>query len=237
MGNLPLVRISQIKPFLNSGVDFGDPFSVIMTRYRGAKSCKVYLCVFVCLATKALHLEIASDLSSETFLLALQRFIARRGEVENLYSDCGSNFIGAANYLKHTQNVESNENISFHFNAASAPHFEGLWEAGIKSVKTYLARVIGDQILSYEELYTVIIQIESYLNSRPLTPTSSDPNDLSVLTPGHFLNLEPLSAVFEPLQQNPIPASHLIRWKLLNKLHKHFWERLATCDLKAPSAV
>lgn len=225
MGNLPLPRISQTKPFLHSGVDFGGPFFVVMNRARGAKSVKAYLCLFVCMATKALHLELATDLSSEAFLLALQRFIARRGRVTHLYSDRGTNFIGASHYLKHMKNAASKENICFHFNVASAPHFGGLWEAGIKSVKTHLARVVGEQILSFEELYTVIVQIESYLNSRPLTSMSSDPNDFSILTPGHFLNLEPLSAVFEPVEPHPIPLSHLKRWRLLNNLHKSFWER------------
>ena len=100
MGNLPPFRVSEVKPFVHTGVDFGGPFYITMNRYRGAKSCKVYLCLFICMSTKALHLELATDLSSETFLAALQRFIARRGLVSHMYSDNGTNFTGANNILR-----------------------------------------------------------------------------------------------------------------------------------------
>ncbi|XP_030765048.1 uncharacterized protein LOC115889242 [Sitophilus oryzae] len=150
-------------------------------------SPKAYICLFVCMATKALHLELVSDLSSETFLGALLRFISRRGRCNHIYSDCGTNFVGASRELINMlKSAAEQEQISWHFNPPSAPHFGGLWEAGIKSVKTHIKRVIGDQLLTYEEFYTLMVQIEAVLNSRPLCPQSSDPNDLSVLTPGHF---------------------------------------------------
>ncbi|XP_074026222.1 uncharacterized protein [Leptinotarsa decemlineata] len=195
-----------------------------MNKRRGSKTIKAYICLFVCLATKAIHIELASNLSSDAFLAALRRFVARRGRCSSISSDCGTNFIGACSQLKLLQEAASSENIEFHFNPPSAPHFGGIWEAGIKSVKSHLNKTIGEQVLTYEELYTVLVRIESLLNSRPLTPLSSDPNDISVLTPGHFLTLEPLSAVPD-FDLTSTPLNRLSRWQLLQRIHQDFWRR------------
>lgn len=225
LGNLPKFRISEAKAFSNVGTDFCGPFSITMSRLRGAKTLKSYVCLFICCATKAVHLELVSDMSTEGFLAALRRFIARRGRCTNIYSDCGTNFIGGAAYLRDLfRECAQSESISWHFNPPHAPHMGGLWEANIKSFKTHLNRVVGNQILTYEELNTVIVQIESVLNSRPLCAMSADPNDLSVLTPGHFLTLEPLTAVPDP-DTTQIQSNRLTRWQLLQRLHRDFWQR------------
>lgn len=225
MGNLPSFRVSQIKVFSHVGIDFGGPFKITLGKTRGAKTFKAYMCIFVCFATKAVHVELVSDLTTEAFLAALRRFIARRGRCSHIYSDCGTNFTGAQKQMSQImQNAAESETIEWHFNPPSAPHFGGLWEAGIKSFKTHLYRVIGEQILTYEELYTVLVQVESVLNSRPLCPVSSDPNDLSVLTPGHFLTLEPLTSIPDPDYCN-LKLNRLTRWQLLQRLHQDFWSR------------
>lgn len=225
MGNLPATRISCLKPFSHSGVDFGGPFFITMSRHRGVRTSKAYICLFVCFSTKAIHLELASDLSSETFLAALQRFIARRGRCNCLYSDCGTNFVGANKILQDMmKTAATQEQIEWHFNPPSAPHFGGLFEAGIKSVKSHLTRVIGQQVLSYEEFYTVLTLIESILNSRPLSPMTSDLEDITALTPGHFLTMEPLSPFPTP-DMTATPINRLSRWQLLQRLHQEFWRR------------
>lgn len=112
------------------------------------------------------------------------------------------------------------EKIEWSFNPPSAPYFGRLWEAGVKSFKSHFIRVVGDQILTFEELNTVAIQIEAVLNSRPL---SSDPNDLSPLTPGHFLTLEPLTSLPEP-DLTSLKLYPLSRWQLLQNIHQHFWK-------------
>lgn len=225
MGDLPFARVNQIKPFQKVGVDYAGPFFITLGRSRGIKSQKAYLCLFICFATKAIHLELASDLTSDCFLAALRRFISRRGRCSHLFSDCGSNFVGAHRELVTLmQQAAEMEKISWSFNPPSAPHFGGLWEAGVKSAKSHLIRVIGDQILTYEEMYTVLVQIEAILNSRPLYPLSSDPHDLSVLTPGHFLTLEPLTSLPDP-DLSHIGMNRLTRWQLIQRLQRDFWKR------------
>lgn len=225
MSDLPSFRLNQVKPFSVVGVDFGGPFRIKLGSHRGAKMDKAYLCLFVCLATKAVHLEVVSTLSTEGFIAALRRFVARRGRCSVIHADCGTNFVGARNQLSSLMNQASSaENIEFKFNPPGAPHFGGVWEIQIKAAKSHLYRVVGDQVLTFEELTTLFVQIEAVLNSRPLYPISSDPNDLSCLTPGHFLTLEPLTAVPDEDLSN-INTNRLHRWQLLQSFQQNFWSR------------
>lgn len=225
MGNLPSPRISQIKVFSHAGIDFAGPMTITLGKHRGAKTYKAWICLFVCLSTKNVHIELCSDLTAEAFLAALRRFISRRGRVSHLYSDNATNFVKANKQLiQLTKLAASQENIEWHFIPPSAPHFGCIWEAGIKSLKSHLIRVIGNQILTYEELHTVLCQTEAVLNSRPITPLSSDPNDFSALTPGHFLTLEPLTAA--PDQDvTCLNINRLTRWQLLQRIHQDIWRR------------
>ncbi|XP_071629496.1 uncharacterized protein [Temnothorax longispinosus] len=91
-------------------------------------------------------------------------------------------------------------------------------------MKTHLKRVVGTQILTVEEFSTLVTQVEAILNSRPLCPTSSNPSDLGVLSPGHFLTLEPLVAVPHP-DLNPVPMNRLDRWQMVQHMHQQFWKR------------
>lgn len=225
MGNLPSSRVNQVKPFSHVGVDFGGPFHVKMSKLRGSKSEKAYICLFVCFATKALHLEVASDLSSDCFLAALRRFVSRRGRIDCIYSDNATNFRGAYKHLVSLMREAVNkEMVTWRYNPPSAANQGGLWENSIKAVKTLLLRVVGEQILTYEEFYTVLTQIEAVLNSRPLCPISSDPADLSVLSPGHFLTLAPLSALPDQNFDN-IKINRLSRWQMIQKIQQDFWNR------------
>lgn len=225
MSDLPSYRVNQVKPFSVVGVDFGGPFRIKLGPHRGAKIDKAYLCLFVCLATKAVHLEVVSTLSSDGFIAALRRFVARRGRCNVIHADCGTNFVGARNqFVSLMENASHAEKIEFKFNPPSAPHFGGVWEIQIKAAKTHLYRVVGDQVLTFEELTTLFVQIEAVLNSRPLCPVGTDPNDLSVLTPGHFLTLEPLTAVPDE-DLSSVNINRLRRWQLLQSFHQNFWSR------------
>lgn len=187
----------------------------------------------MCFATRAIHVEVVSSLSTDCFLAALRRFIARRGLPTDLFSDCGTNFKGADNVLREffslcrksdVQDELTKNHIQWHFNPAGAPHFGGLWEAGVKSIKHHLKRVMGTTRLTYEEFQTLIIQIEGILNSRPLVPASADPSDLGVLTPAHFLIGEPINAIPEP-NLTDLKENHLQRWKLIQQRQQLFWGR------------
>jgi hypothetical protein len=120
--------------------------------------------------------------------------------------------------------IQSDHNIEWHFIPPRSPHMGGLWEANIKCVKNHLKRVIGNANLTFEELYTVLTSIEAILNSRPLCPLSNDPNDLSYLTPGHFLVGEPLNAPAE-FDLTDVNIHRLSRWQHVERIRQHFWKR------------
>ncbi|XP_061399248.1 uncharacterized protein LOC133334953 [Musca vetustissima] len=236
MGNLPSVRLHATRPFKHSGVDYAGPIMIKNSTLRSSVISKGYLCLFVCMVTKALHLEAVSDLTTTAFLAAFRRFISRRGECTDIYSDCGTNFVGASKELRvlHHKSTKSlpeelrhilNKNgTTWHFIPPASPNFGGLWEAGVKSVKYHLKRIVGDRVLSFEELSTLLSQIESCLNSRPLCPLSSDPSDYDALTPAHFLIGEPTNCIQEENLMD-VNENRLDKWKRLERLKQHFWKR------------
>lgn len=239
MASLPSNRITPARPFLHSGVDFAGPISIRLSKGCGYKSSKGYISVFVCLVTKALHLEAVSDLSTPAFLAAYHRFTARLGICAHLYSDNETNFVGAKNELERmlrqsilSSSPELGQTLSkigthWHMIPPASPHFGGLWEAGVKSVKTHLKKIIGISTLTFEELTTLLCQIEAILNSRPLCPMSNDSTDCAVLTAGHFLISDNLNSVPQP-DLTISKDHHLTRWQYLQKLQQQFWKNWST---------
>ena len=114
--------------------------------------------------------------------------------------------------------------IKWQFIPARTPHFGGIWEAAVKSVKVHLKRIVGETKLNYESFYTLLVQIESILNSRPLYPISADPYDLQALTPGHFLIGEALTALPQR-DVTEIPTNRLNNYQHLQQMFQHFWQR------------
>ncbi|XP_070145018.1 uncharacterized protein [Drosophila kikkawai] len=236
MGNLPADRVTQARPFFNSGVDYCGPIW-IHHKLRGKRPDKAYIAVFCCFATKAVHLELVSDLTTDAFLAALQRFLGRRGKCQTIHCDNATNFVGANNQLKALEgaiftdkaqeqiiNHCNKKQVEFKFIPPRAPSFGGLWEAAVKSAKRLLVSVTATASLTFEELNTVIVEVEAILNSRPLTPMSSDPTDTSALTPGHFLIGEPLTAA--PDANLASPGKTLVkRWELVSRLKQMFWDQ------------
>lgn len=239
MGDLPSARISPTdRAFLKTGIDYAGPFLIKVNKLRRTQQVKIYLCVFVCLATKACHIEVVSDMTSDAFIATLHRFIARRGLCTDLYSDCGTNFVGAAAQLNKTFNTFLNQPdikneinhatnripIKFHFLPPAAPHMGGIWESAVKCAKYHLRRVLGTYIPTLEEFITLSTQIEAMMNSRPLTPISNDPSDLQPLTPGHFLIGSSLVAAPEPCLDH-ISTNRLSRWHALQAFNQRIWKR------------
>jgi hypothetical protein len=138
MGQLPEVRVKPSKPFANSGVDYSGPFYIKQGGKRSKTIVKCYIALFICLSTKAIHLELVSELSTEAYIASLRRFIARRGLCNNIYSDNGTNFVGAEKELKkiiaeeestkRISNFAAQQEINFHFIPPSSPHMGGIWK-------------------------------------------------------------------------------------------------------------
>ncbi|XP_055711438.1 uncharacterized protein LOC129806693 [Phlebotomus papatasi] len=237
MGDLPAVRVQQCRAFYNSGCDFAGPFRIRASYLRKSVVTKGYICVFVCMVTKAIHLEVVSDLSTEKFVAALRRFTARRGHCQTLYCDNATNFVGAAGATRedrlkgirdHQNKVTkfmSSYGTQFHFIPAYSPTFGGLWERGVGNVKTHLKRVLGDSILTFEEFATVLTQIEACVNSRPLCGMSLDIEDQEPLTPAHFLVGHALTLEATEKDFTEANPNRLTRWKLLQRFVQHFWKR------------
>ncbi|GBM12575.1 hypothetical protein AVEN_78349-1 [Araneus ventricosus] len=235
MGNPPSERVNVSAPFSNTGVDFAGPFLIKYKGQRKGTLHKVYVAIFVCMSTKAVHIEMVTDLTSEAFISTLKRFFARRGKCSTLFSDNATNFVGAQAELKKLHNLINypddnlsnflaSDAIKWKFIPPVSPNFGGLWEAGVKSFKHHFRRAIGNANLTYEEFNTVIVEIEGILNSRPITEISSDINDLEALTPGHFLIGRPINTVAEPELIN-VSDNRLSRWQRVEKLTQHIWKR------------
>lgn len=232
MGRLPKERIISAPPFYNTGVDYAGPFWLKNKDGRGSKLTKAYICLFICMSTKAVHLELASSLSKDAFLACFRRFTFRRGKPSQMFSDNGKNFVAADKDLKSLlkemngtlKTTLATEGIQWNFIPVHAPHFGGLWEAGVKGVKHHLKRIIGTLKLTYEQFITVLIQIEGILNSRPLVPLSSDPSDLQALTPSHFLIGRTLTAHPEP-DIRDVKQNRLSKFQLIQQVQQHFWAR------------
>ncbi|XP_051166513.1 uncharacterized protein LOC127284859 [Leptopilina boulardi] len=232
MGDLPTARISPSRPFSHTGLDYAGPFLVRSSSGRGSKSHKAWIAVFICLAVKAIHLELVHDLSTATFIAAFRRFTSRRGIPSDLYSDNGTNFRGADRELSQTFRTLlkdpilaaqlASDGTTWHFMPPYAPNFGGLWEAGVKSVKGHLRKLLSNSTPTAEELTTLLCQIESCLNSRPLVPINEDPESCDVLTPGHFLVGSALKIVPTPSYLD-VPENRLTRWQFYQRILEHFW--------------
>jgi hypothetical protein len=163
--------------------------------------------------------------------------MARRGRSLNIYSDNATCFKGANNTLcelgkmldsnavqEEINNFMTTEGVRWHFIPPASPHFGGLWEAGIKSMKQHMRRVIGNACISFEEMSTILTQIEACLNSRPLCQILSDTKDPQALTPGHFLIGEPLMALSDTNYSN-VPMNRLSRWQFMQRCTQHLWRK------------
>ena len=229
MADLPAERITASKPFQTCGLDLAGP---IYTK----SNQKTYIAIFVCFVIKAVHIELVEDLTKEACISAIRRFISRRGLPKKIVSDNGRNFIGARNDMIKVQqllakepndrsvgNFMAHQGIEWETIPPRSPHFGGLWEAAVKSMKRHLRRIVGLRILSYEELNTLVIQIESILNSRPLSAISNDPNDLQPIKPAHFLLGRPaFDLPSTDISNKSISLPQ--RFKLLERIKNDFWK-------------
>ncbi|KAK2903738.1 hypothetical protein Q8A73_010395 [Channa argus] len=230
MADLPLSRVLPDEPpFTRTGVDCFGPFTI----KRGRTIAKRYGVIFTCMATRAVHIEVAASLDTDSFINALRRFIARRGQVLEIHSDNGTNFVGAERELKRSleewnmskiENRLTQSGIKWMFNPPSASHFGGVWERLIRSVRKVLSATLKDQSLDEEGLQTLLCEVEAILNSRPITTPSDDPNDLEALTPNHLLLLKTQPSIPQGVFQEDDLYSRR-RWRQVQYMADLFWKR------------
>ncbi|XP_065356328.1 uncharacterized protein LOC135950722 [Calliphora vicina] len=235
MADLPAVRVRQAFPFQNTGCDYAGPFTLKLHSGRNARTSKGYICLFVCMVTSAIHLELSTDLSTECFLAALRRFMARRGKCSTIYSDNGKNFVGAKRVLNelyqqlqaegHNEIIQATlaqEGIKWIFTPPYSPHWGGMWESGVRSVKLHLRRIIGNSILTYEQMHTLLAQVEAVVNSRPLGYAPD--NETGYLSPSHFLIGRPTTMVPEGTLTD-LNQNRLDYWQHVQCMYQGFWKQ------------
>ncbi len=193
MAPLSAARVQPLQPpFTIVGIDYFGPFHVSI----GRRSEKRYAALFTCLATRAVHLELAVSLDVDSFLLAFSRFASRRGAPSIVFSDNGTNLRNGEKELREAISSLNSERIAdellkkeidWHFNPPLAPHFGGIWERVVRSCKVALRAILGNQTVKDEVLSTVFTQVVALLNNRPLTHLGADPEEMEPLTPNHFL--------------------------------------------------
>ena len=230
MSDLPRERIlPDLPPFTNVGLDYFGPITV----RRGRSEVKRYGVLFTCMSSRAVHLEVAYSLDTDSCIHALRRFVCRRGQVKHIRSDNGTNLVGAQAELKKAvsslderriQGALLSDGIQWSFNPPAASHHGGVWERLIRSVRQVLNSTLHQQTIDDEGLHTMFCEAEAILNSRPLSTVSSDPHDLEPLTPNHILLLKS-QPILPPgtFLKSDLYARR--RWKQVQYMADLFWHR------------
>ena len=225
MSPLPEERVKASYPFQFVGIDYFGPFLCKIRRQR----IKRYGCIFVCLATRAVHIECVNSLETSAFLCALSRFISRRGVPQKIYSDNATNFKGAQDELKSV--IVSNDekavkycmsrSIQWHFHPPHGSHHGGHYERLIRSIRRILRGVTSEQEMTEENLTTFLCEAEKILNDRPLTSVSDDPNDDTPISPNTILLLRGNSCK-ELFESENVPKQYHRQAQYLANI---FWSR------------
>ncbi|XP_062602363.1 uncharacterized protein LOC134264072 [Saccostrea cucullata] len=232
MADLPSERLkADDPPFTRVGMDYFGPFEL----KRGRSIVKRYGVIFTCLSSRAVHLEVAFSLDTDSCIDAIRRLIARRGKPTYILSDNGTNLVGAERELRTALNSWNTNRISsqllqsgieWSFNPPAASHFGGVWERLIRIVRKIMYSVLHEQTIHLDDegLLTLFCEIEAIMNGRPLTEASDDPNDLLALTPNHILLMRSGES-FPPGIFHASDNYAKRRWKQIQYLADVFWTR------------
>lgn len=237
MADLPEDRLKEAPPFSYVGLDVFGPWSVVTRRTRGGSAnSKRWGVLFTCLVSRAIHVELVEEVSSASFINCLRRFIALRGPVQQIRSDRGTNFIGAVKELSlDAEFVESGpvkdyltmNKVLWIFNPPHASHFGGVWERMIGSVRRILDALLLENKsfdLTHEVLSTLMAEVCTIVNSRPLVPVSSDPEAPAILSPTLILTQKQPDVTFSVPEFGTKDALRS-QWKLVQRLADQFWSR------------
>ena len=187
---LPMERVQYVHPFECTGVDFTGAIKV---RNRSGETQKLYICLFTCVATRAVHLQLINSLSAEAFVLCLRRFVAKCSLPSKLLSDNGTNFVAVSKFLVELQDEAvvqdylTTHKIKWQFISPRAPWQGGVYERMIGLTKNCLSKALHHRQVTPEELVTILAEVEAILNNRPLTYINDDDREGEILTPAHLL--------------------------------------------------
>ena len=235
MADLPEFRFPDANkqyPFVNTGMDMFGPF-YIEDKREGTQMN--YVCLFTCLVTRAVHLEVHNDLSTDCRLMTIRRFVSRRGYPDLIVSDNCKNFLWAnqamrfkfqRSYKPDNEYIRlqlAQQNLQWTFNPPLAPHFGGVWERLIQTAKRSLLIVLGSRKLTLSVFQTVVAEAEAILNSRPLTHVGCSIPDEGQLTPNHFLFRRPHMCLKTLVNSNQGFSTK--DFKLTQTLLDHYWSR------------
>ena len=195
--DLPPCRVDEGPPFVNTGVDFAGP---LLLSNKSNESSKYYVCLFTCMSTRAIHLELVESLSVEAFLRAFRRFVGRRGLPAKMLSDNAKTYKSAAKEVRKLLRTPrlfealALQGVKWQFITERSPWEGGAWERMIRSVKRCIVKVVGRAMLDFNEMNTILVEIEGVINSRPITYVHDDSEGISYpLTPSHLVNGRNLS--------------------------------------------
>ncbi|XP_063532051.1 uncharacterized protein LOC134742795 [Cydia strobilella] len=226
LGDLPPERLQAYqRPFTYTAQDYLGPMYVTIGRRRE----KRWVCLYTCLATRAIHLESVYSLSTDSALLALRRFAARRGWPSTMYSDNATCFKAASNELREAyrqwlpqlQTYGVQQRMNWKFIPPGNPSAGGAWERMVRTVKTAMLYTFNTRAPKPEVFETILTEIENIVNRRPLTHVNVDPDSEESLTPAHFLLLQnanlPMIGAYDENETR--------QWKAAQALADHFWRR------------
>ena len=231
MSDLPGDRCNEAEPFVYSGLDMFGPFYIVERR----KELKRYCALFTCLARRAVHLEVTNFIDADSFIMALRRFMGRRGEVREIRCDNGTNFVGASNELRRAIKEMDHEkirlflqrsNTDWKFNTPTASHMGGVWERLIRSCRSILSSLLNTygHALNDESFRTIVVEVESIVNCRPLTVENiSDVNSLCPLSPNHLLTTKSKIVMPPPGHFEEADVFSRRRWRCIQHIVNEFW--------------
>nr|XP_054606831.1 uncharacterized protein LOC129166991 [Nothobranchius furzeri] len=229
MGDLPQDRMETMPPFTYTGMDCFGPIYV----KEGRKEDKRYGLLLTCLCSRAIHIEMLDDMTTDAFINALRAFIAIRGNVRLLRCDQGTNFIGAKRELAELIKGMEEERVKtlkceFLMNPPAASHMGGIWERQIRTIRSVLTSILDNsaQRLDSSSLRTLFYEIMAIVNSRPLTVENlNDPSAPEPLTPNHILTMKSTIILPPPGQFVKEDLYLKKRWRRVQYLANEFWIR------------
>lgn len=228
MADLPEDRMETTPPFTYCGLDCFGPFYV----HEGRKELKKYGLILTCMCSRAIHIEMLDDLTTDAFINALRAFIAIRGNVRQLRCDQGTNFVGAKKeFLNAMKGLDQEEmkkfGCEFRMNTPSSSHMGGVWERQIRTIRNILTTILDQsgKRLDSASLRTFLYEVMSIINSRPLTTDHLNDPNIEPLTPNHLLMMK--SSIILPPPGEFVSQDLYLRkrWRQVQFLANEFWRR------------